>query len=334
MKRSTARHDRVRRHSFRPGFGSFLALIVVFGVGTFFISNRISEAPAPLDEPLHPDAEWEATWGPSSAFCERAMPPLVCAHGGDINVAAPNTIGAIRGVPYTGAKCVEIDASRTKDGQLVTIHNRELAELLDIRSANVGDFTLDELVGLDPRGSEKIPTLYEALRMALSLEFAMITVDTKPGPPRHDDLFAADVLAVLEHANCSTTCQVWAKSDKIVQDTASLSPSTQAGYVVMNQTEQARLEGADKVARLREASPRVAATYYGMVDQALVAEAHSLEREVHAWTVNDPVAMRQVLNAGVDAIVTNFPTQIQAAVTTLQAKCRAETDGPVDLRAA
>eukprot|EP00959_Pyramimonas_sp_CCMP1952_P319360 6682639-Pyramimonas_sp.AAC.1 len=35
-------------------------------------------------------------------------PPLICAHGGDTRGAHPNTVAAIRAVPATRAKCVEV----------------------------------------------------------------------------------------------------------------------------------------------------------------------------------------------------------------------------------
>lgn len=37
----------------------------------------------------------------------QASPPLVCAHGGNTELAFPNTVAAIRAVMTTGAACVE-----------------------------------------------------------------------------------------------------------------------------------------------------------------------------------------------------------------------------------
>lgn len=56
--------------------------------------------------------------------------PFVCAHGGDATRAPPNTAAAFQAAVNLGADCVEIDAARTKDGELVVLHVRELSQLL------------------------------------------------------------------------------------------------------------------------------------------------------------------------------------------------------------
>jgi hypothetical protein len=68
---------------------------------------------------------------PSPAFCA-LPPPLVCAHGGDVAAAPPNTAAAFAAALAGGARCVEVDVSRTLDGQLVVLHSRELGRLLEL----------------------------------------------------------------------------------------------------------------------------------------------------------------------------------------------------------
>lgn len=63
-------------------------------------------------------------------ICHQERPPMVCAHGGDTEKAPPNTARSFHAALAAGADCVEIDAARTKDGQLVVLHVRELAQLL------------------------------------------------------------------------------------------------------------------------------------------------------------------------------------------------------------
>lgn len=46
---------------------------------------------------------------------------------------------------------------------------------------------------------------------------------------------------------------------------------------------------------------------YCDLTEALVAEAHALGLKVRTWTVNDPAAMRQLLDWGVDGLITDRP---------------------------
>jgi glycerophosphoryl diester phosphodiesterase len=90
---------------------------------------------------------------PSPHFCSLIRRPLVCAHGGDLEFAAPNTLAAFQAALEAGADCVEVDVSMTKDGQLVAVHDRDLAALflLETNSGGVGgggSGTAAALIGL------------------------------------------------------------------------------------------------------------------------------------------------------------------------------------------
>nr|POE45227.1 glycerophosphodiester phosphodiesterase gdpd4 [Quercus suber] len=52
-------------------------------------------------------------------------PPLVCAHGGDSTNAFPNTMDAYRIALHSKVDCIEIDVSRSFDGVLFALHDRQ-----------------------------------------------------------------------------------------------------------------------------------------------------------------------------------------------------------------
>ena len=61
---------------------------------------------------------------------------------------------------------------------------------------------------------------------------------------------------------------------------------------------------------------QVPPTYEGLcvVDAAFVARAHACGAAVHVWTIDDEAAMHELLDLGVDGVVTNRPTVLEAVL--------------------
>jgi glycerophosphoryl diester phosphodiesterase len=55
-----------------------------------------------------------------------------------------------------------------------------------------------------------------------------------------------------------------------------------------------------------------------LITPDLVQRAHGADLQVATWTVNDAEAMRRVIAAGVDGIMTNFPDRLRAVIEDMQ----------------
>lgn len=93
---------------------------------------------------------------------------LIVAHRGDWRQAPENSIKAIELAIQAGANIVEIDVAKTKDGQIILMHDKTL-ERTTTGKGKVTDWTLDSLRnlklknGAGIRTKHTIPTLEEAL---------------------------------------------------------------------------------------------------------------------------------------------------------------------------
>ncbi|XP_014631644.1 glycerophosphodiester phosphodiesterase GDPD4-like isoform X5 [Glycine soja] len=65
-------------------------------------------------------------------------PPLVCAHGGDSSKASPNTMASYFHALQSRVDCIEIDVSRSSDGVLFALHDRDLQRLTGSATSKVG----------------------------------------------------------------------------------------------------------------------------------------------------------------------------------------------------
>ena len=96
----------------------------------------------------------------------------VVAHRGAHIGIPENSIPAYRKAIALGVDFVEVDIRTTKDGQFVSVHNREIDAYVPGASGMIKDFTLAELkafdigsrVGLEWEGT-KIPTFEEILEL-------------------------------------------------------------------------------------------------------------------------------------------------------------------------
>lgn len=96
---------------------------------------------------------------------------LVIAHRGDWRNSPENSIPAIKNAIEMGVDIVEIDLQRTKDGELVLMHDKTIDRTTNGKG-QVSDFTLDSIKtfylknGLGRTTYERIPTLKEAMEVS------------------------------------------------------------------------------------------------------------------------------------------------------------------------
>ncbi|KAL7238012.1 hypothetical protein ACSBR2_004168 [Camellia fascicularis] len=121
-------------------------------------------------------------------------PPLVCAHGGDSTKAFPNTMAAYHTALRSQVDCIEIDVSRSSDGILFALHDRDLQQISGNSTSKVGHLSVKEIKELDH--DQNIPTVEDALKL-ISSSVRQIILDAKVGPPSYEKGLAKDILSVV-----------------------------------------------------------------------------------------------------------------------------------------
>ncbi|MEB3021627.1 glycerophosphodiester phosphodiesterase family protein [[Mycobacterium] crassicus] len=76
-------------------------------------------------------------------------------------------------------------------------------------------------------------------------------------------------------------------------------------------------EGADPIAGAVSVGADIVSPDYSVVDRAFVDRAHAAGLRVIPWTVNDPGAMRLQIAAGVDGLITDYPSRLRAVLAEL-----------------
>jgi glycerophosphoryl diester phosphodiesterase len=259
---------------------------------------------------------------------ENSARPLVIAHRGASAYAPENTLAAVDEAAALGVDWVENDVQRTRDGELVVLHDDSLQRTTDVEEVfpgrapwKVKDFTAAEIARLDAGSwfgsayaGARVPTLeqfvhrVERHRQKLLLEIK--NPQLYPGIERQ----IVKVLGNegwLDRRHVRNRLIVQSFSADSVRTVHGLRPAVKTGFL-----------GTPPVSDL----PAYAAftdqinPSHGSLSAGYVAAVHALKGvhgkplEVCTWTVNDATAARRVAGFGVDGIITDTPDVVRDAV--------------------
>jgi glycerophosphoryl diester phosphodiesterase len=235
------------------------------------------------------------------------MPRAVTAiaHRGDPLGAQENTLGAFASALALGADMVELDLRRTRDGTIVVLHDQTLSRLWGV-DASVGDLDAAAVASLG-HGDVRIPTLRDALAavpVPLMIDFTRREVV----PGALDEVEAAGALtrSLFVTGNVDALRQLRARS-----------PEARLG---LTWTEGDR----PPLALLEELGAEYWNPMVGFVGAAAVSAVHATGRKVSTWTVDTAEDISRVVEAGVDAVVSN---EVATLVQCLSALGARETAG-------
>ncbi|MFI1361506.1 glycerophosphodiester phosphodiesterase [Streptomyces griseochromogenes] len=253
--------------------------------------------------------------------------PTVIAHRGASAYAPENTLASIDKAAKLGFSWVENDVQRTKDGELVVIHDDSLERTTNVKKVfpgrapwKVKDFTAAEIARLDAGSwfspayaGTRVPTLRQYMcRVEHNHEKLLLEIknpELYPGIEQQTlKLLGNAGWLDRQHLGRLIVQSFSADSVRTVHD---LKPALTTAYL-----------GSPTVAQLSRYTPftDLINPSYGSLSPAYVSAVHSFEGPhgkplgVFAWTVNDAATARKVTDYGVDGLITNKPDVVRAAL--------------------
>ena len=267
---------------------------------------------------------------PAQAASQQARtdsPPVTVAHRGASGYAPENTLRSVDKADKLGFDWVENDVQRTKDGELVIVHDTTLArttnaeQLYPDRSPwNVSDFTAKEIARLDAGGwfsddytGEKVPTLKQYLKNldknGQRLLMELKSPELYPGIELQT-LTELGKAGWLDKGHVKSKLVIQSFNADAIKTTHALAPAVKTGFL-----------GNPKVADLKayaKFTDQINPTY-SAATKSYVGAVHALKgphakpMEVFTWTVNDGSTARTVDAAGVNGIISNYPDVVRDA---------------------
>ena len=265
----------------------------------------------------------------SLSQAETAPNPLVIAHRGASAQAPENTLPAFQLAWEQGADGIEADFLLTKDGHIVCFHDKDTKRLAG-RPLNVADATLEELRKFDvgsiqPQAAERalrswngdkykdvrIPTIAEVF--ATVPRGKKIFIEIKCGPEIIDPLLRELASSGLTHDQVV----VIGFDSAVLKSLKERDPKWQTGWLCSFEKRAngtPRLAPAQILKTVTEINALALMSGGGDVDKDLLAKIRIVGIEHYVWTINDPKPAAAYRAQGADAIITDVPAEMLAAL--------------------
>ncbi|MHB8682003.1 MAG: glycerophosphodiester phosphodiesterase [Acidimicrobiales bacterium] len=263
---------------------------------------------------------------------------LAYAHQGGAWEAPSSTLYAVRRAVELGATGIELDVHATADGELVVCHDATVDRTTDGHGA-ISSLTLAQLAeldnahwfvpgadvtpGLDPadypwRGRAPadrdfaVATLHEVLEFLDAHPGVVVNLDIKQTAPAVEPYEAALAAALAEH-DVEGRVIVASFLDAATEAFSAVAPDvpTSAGTLA-TATFLRAVRAGEPPPPMRHVALQAPARRGDLVivDEPFVEAAHRAGLAVHVWTINDERAMGELLDLGVDGIISDLPTTL------------------------
>lgn len=233
--------------------------------------------------------------------------PLAIAHRGGMALAPENTLAAFGRATALGLTHLETDVHATREGHVVCFHDATLQRVTG-HPGRVADLDLAELRRLRVEGTDRVPTLAEAMAAFPEARFAIDLKDERAIEP-----MARLLRAHPGWAERVCVAGAWSRWLRRLQDEVP-GVTTALGWRSLTALVACSRGGVRPFGVRASTSTGGAFAHVPLRlgrlpihSERVIARAHDLGVRVVVWTVDDPATMRSLLDAGVDGIITDRP---------------------------
>jgi glycerophosphoryl diester phosphodiesterase len=250
---------------------------------------------------------------------------LVHGHRGARARKPENTLPAFQYAISAGVDALEMDMAVTKDGVIVISHDPVLEPpvcsgpqpkavihtltLKQVREWDCGRVRNPNFSTQEPIPGTRMPTLDDVFALAKEGSFDY-NIETKSFPDKPEytptpDVFAQMVLDKVRQFELEKRIILQSFDFRTLVAMKKLAPEIRLSALTEADTRPFSVIAA-------EAKADIISPHYKLVTPAKVAEAHAAHLQVVPWTVNTPEEWDKLIDAKVDAIISDDPAALIA----------------------
>jgi glycerophosphoryl diester phosphodiesterase len=271
--------------------------------------------------------------------------PVGIAHRGGAGEAPENTLEAFAAAVALGYRYLETDAHVSRDGVVVAFHDPRLDDRTD-RTGAIAALSIAEIEAADaghvfsPDAGRSFPFRGRGVRIPRLEELLLRWPEARVNIDPKADACVEPLVAVIERLGAWDRVGIGSFSDRRLRRVRALSrgractsmgPRAVAGARAAALCGRMPRQGADCVQVPLHAGP------IPIVTAGFVRAAHRAGLPVHVWTVNAESSMHDLLDLGVDGIMTDRPRLLRdvfaardLAVTGERTRAGAPSTPPAD----
>ena len=223
---------------------------------------------------------------------------LIIGHRGAKGLITENTLPSMQKALDLGVDAIEIDVYKSIDNCIVVFHDKTINRLTNGHGF-IEKLTAQEIKKLNLIGGSKIPFLKEVIDLVIPN--VILNIELKGNNT------AYGVYNILQHyfsQNIKPTQFIIASflSEEIIT-IHTLNPQIPTSLITNK-----HLTETIKNAKLLKV--QYIHAYYPLLTKKNVRSIHETGLKVFAWTVNDRKKIKELINIGVDGIISDFPERV------------------------
>jgi glycerophosphoryl diester phosphodiesterase len=242
--------------------------------------------------------------------------PRVFGHRGAAGTHPENTLESFRAAVASGVPYLEFDIHMTRDGEVVVAHDSHLERMCGLArtipemtyaklaTADAGRmFTLDGATFPFRDKGIRVPRLTEVLEAFPKLQ---MIVEVKQIAPS----VVAPMLDLIDRAGMRRSVLVASEHQEPLDEVRKLAPEIPTNFSYLEAGLFIQAMGT-RDTNYRPPADAVQISHFyqnwELVTRQSVEFAHGLGVEMHVWTVNEEPEMSELLEMGVDGLISDYP---------------------------
>ena len=224
--------------------------------------------------------------------------PIVFAHRGANSFAPENSIPAFEKAIELGCDGIELDVRLATSGEIFVFHDRNTFRMTGVRSS-ISRLDYSTLKGMHlfqpQKQEEKIPLLEDVLD--LIGKKILINLDVKKELFSRDTL-EENLLKMLNDFGLRDNIIISSFNPLVLKKIAMLDASFHLGFIFHNRSSMMFLNGQP----VRSLHAR-----YRILSNRYIRKLYRRSGKIYAWTVDKQEEMSELIEKGIDGIITNKP---------------------------